>query len=73
IANKPVLELAREVTVSGDGLVHTFKLRDDAYFHNGRRMTADDIIWTFTRLMDGAKAYPGARFARLIKGAVDVE
>lgn len=72
-ANKPVLELAREVTVSGDGLVHTFKLRDDAYFHNGRRMTADDIIWTFTRLMDGAKAYPGARFARLIKGAVDVE
>ena len=72
-ANKPVLELAREAQVSGDGLVHTFKLRDDAYFHNGRRMTADDIIWTYTRLMDAAKAFPGARYARIIKGAVDVE
>jgi peptide/nickel transport system substrate-binding protein len=71
--NKPVLELAREVSVSADGLVYTYKLRDDAYFHNGRRMTADDIIWSFTRLMDGAKAFPGARYVRMIKGAVDVE
>ena len=38
---KPVLELAKEDIVSGGGLVHTFKLRDDAYFHHGRRMTAD--------------------------------
>ena len=43
---KPVLELAKEDIVSGGGLVHTFKLRDDAYFHHGRRMTADDIIWS---------------------------
>jgi peptide/nickel transport system substrate-binding protein len=72
-ANKPVLELASAVTVSIDGLAHTFKLRDDAFFHHGRKMTADDVIWTFTRLMDGSKAYPGARFVRLIKGAVEVE
>ena len=72
-ANKPVLELATAVTVSDDGLVHTFKLRDDAFFHHGRKMTADDVIWTFTRLMDGSKAYPGARYVRIIKGAVDVE
>ena len=36
-------------------------------------MTADDVIWTFTRLMDGSKAYPGARYVRIIKGAVEVE
>ena len=36
-------------------------------------MTADDIIWSFTRIMDGSKGYPGARYVRLIKGAVDVE
>ncbi len=71
--NVPVLELAKSVSVSTDGLVHTFKLRDDAYFHNGRKMTADDLIWTYTRLMDGTKGFPGARFVRLIKGAVDVE
>lgn len=70
---KPVLELAKEVTVSGGGLVHTFKLRDDAYFHNGRKMTADDIIWSYNRIMDGTKAYPGARFVRLIEGAAEVE
>ena len=36
-------------------------------------MTADDIIWSFTRIMDGSKGYPGARYVRLIKGAIDVE
>ena len=53
--NKLVLELAKSVTVSDDGLVYTYKLRDDAYFHNGRKMTADDIIWSFTRIMDGTQ------------------
>jgi peptide/nickel transport system substrate-binding protein len=71
--NKLVLELATSVTASADGLVHTYKLRDDAYFHNGRKMTADDVIWSFTRIMDGSKGYPGARYVRLIKGATEVE
>jgi peptide/nickel transport system substrate-binding protein len=71
--SKLVLELAKSVSVSPDGLVYTYKLRDDAYFHNGRKMTADDIIWSYSRIMDGSKGYPGARYARLIKGAVDVE
>ncbi|MBF9234594.1 ABC transporter substrate-binding protein [Microvirga alba] len=71
--NKPVLDLAKSVDISADGLVYTYKLRDDAFFHHGRKLNADDIIWTFTRLMDGAKAYPGARSVRLIKGAVEVE
>jgi peptide/nickel transport system substrate-binding protein len=33
---EPALELAKEVTVSDDGMVYTFKLRDDAYFHHGK-------------------------------------
>lgn len=70
---KPVPELAKEVIVSGGGLVHTFKLRDDAYFHNGRKMTADDVIWSYNRIMDGTKAYPGARYVRIIEGAAAVE
>jgi len=70
---KLVLELAKSVTPSADGLTYTFKLRDDAYFHNGRKMTADDVIWSFTRIMDGSKGYPAARYVRIIKGAVDVE
>ena len=72
-ANKLELELAKSVAVSADGLTYTYKLRDDAFFHNGRKMTADDLIYSFTRIMDGSKGYPGARYVRLIKGAVDVE
>ena len=71
--NKPVLELAKSVSASPDGLTFTYKLRDDAYFHNGRKMTADDIIWSYNRIMDGTKGFPGARYVRIIKGAVDVE
>ena len=71
--NQPVLELAKEVKISGGGFVHTIKLRDDAFFHHGRKMTADDVIWSFNRIMDGKKAFPGARYVRLIKGATEVE
>jgi len=71
--NTPVLDLATEDKVSSDGLTHTYKLRNDVYFHNGRKMTADDIIWTYNHIMDGKKAYPGARSVRIIKGAVEVE
>jgi peptide/nickel transport system substrate-binding protein len=71
--NKLVLELAKSVTPSEDGVTYTFKLRDDAYFHNGRKMTADDIIWSYTRIMDGSKGYPAARYVRILKGAIDVE
>jgi peptide/nickel transport system substrate-binding protein len=71
--NKTVLDLGTSATVSGDGLVHTIKLRDNVFFHHGRKMTADDVIFTFNRLMDGKKGYPGARWVRIIKGAVDVE
>jgi peptide/nickel transport system substrate-binding protein len=71
--NKLVLELAKSVTPSEDGLTYTFRLRDDVYFHNGRKMTADDIIWSYTRIMDGSKGYPGAGAVRIIKGAVEVE
>src|SRR6476620_2603933 len=37
------------------------------------RMTADDLFWTYNRIMDGSKAFPGARYVRLIAGAAEVE
>jgi peptide/nickel transport system substrate-binding protein len=66
------LELASSVNVSADRKTYTYNLRE-AYFHNGKRLTADDIIYSFTRLMDSKKAYAGARWARLIEGAIAVE
>ena len=71
--NEIVPELATGVTTSADGLTHTIKLRQDAYFHHGRQMNADDVVYSLNRLMDGKKAYAGARWARFIKGAAEVE
>ena len=71
--SKLVPELIVSQSVSADGLTYTLKLRDNAYFHNGRKMTADDVIWSFTRVMDGSKGFAAARYVRIIKGAVDVE
>jgi len=73
VKGEPVLELATSVTVSNNGFTHTFKLRDDAFFHNGKKMTADDIIYSFNRIMDGKRAFAAARYVRIIKGAVEME
>lgn len=44
--------LATSWEVSDDGTVWTFQLRDDVVFHNGRAMTADDVVYTYERLLD---------------------
>jgi peptide/nickel transport system substrate-binding protein len=38
--------LAESYEVSGDGLVWTFKLRDDVTWHDGRPFTAGDIVFS---------------------------
>ena len=69
----PELELATDVGVSPNGRVFTYKLRQDAFFHHGRKMTADDVIFSYNRVMDPKKGQPGARFLRFIQGAVEME
>ena len=71
--SKPVLELAESVKVSPDQRVYVYKLLKNVKFHNGRGMTADDIIWSYNRIMSPKIASPAARYIRNIKGAVDVE
>ena len=39
-------ELAEEILASDDALVWTFKLKRGVEFHNGKTMTADDVIYT---------------------------
>lgn len=59
-----VPDLAHDWSMSEDGLVYTFYLRDDAVWHdlppvNGRNVTADDVIATFERIqtLPGHQAY----------------
>ena len=49
-------DLAAEYELSPDGLVWTFKIRDDAFFTDGERVTAEDVAFT----LETAKAAQGA-------------
>jgi ABC-type transport system substrate-binding protein len=44
-----VPDIAESFTVSTDGKVYTFRLRDNVTFHNGRRVTAQDVKWSLER------------------------
>jgi peptide/nickel transport system substrate-binding protein len=56
--NMPMPGLASKWSASSDGLVYTFHLRQGVKFHNGREMTADDVVYTYNRLMDPKTKYP---------------
>lgn len=61
-----VPRLAKEWTLSDNGMEITFKLRDDVKFHNGRGMTAKDVEFSFNRLKDAES--PRARDYANING-----
>lgn len=43
--------IATSHTVSDDGLTWTFKLRDGIKFHDGSALTAEDVVWSYQRLL----------------------
>lgn len=44
--------LASKWDISEDGKTYTFTLRDDVYFHNGQKMTADDVKYSYDLFLD---------------------
>ena len=42
--------LATEWTISDDGCTWHFTLRDDVYFHDGEKLTAEDVKYTYDRM-----------------------
>lgn len=45
-------DLAETYSVSEDGLKYTFTIRKDAVFHDGKPVTADDVIFTIGKATD---------------------
>ncbi|MDQ3191898.1 MAG: ABC transporter substrate-binding protein, partial [Bacteroidota bacterium] len=60
--------IASDWNISHDGLVYTFNLRNDVFFHDhevfengkGRKVTAYDFVHSFFRIVDSKIASPGA-------------
>jgi peptide/nickel transport system substrate-binding protein len=46
---RPIPMLAEGYTVSRDGLTYTFKLRQGVRFHNGKEMSAEDVVASLKR------------------------
>lgn len=66
--------IAKSWELDSAGIVYTFHLRDDVFFHDhplfdggkGRAVTAGDFVYSFSRILDPAIASPGAWvFARV--------
>jgi peptide/nickel transport system substrate-binding protein len=63
-----VPSVAKSWEVSNDRLTYTFHLRNDVYFHNsdcfiggkGRRMVANDVVYSLGRILDKNTASSGA-------------
>ena len=66
-------DVAQSWTISPDGLTYEFDLRQDAHFHNGRRITAQDFIYSFSRLLDSHRVPPGIiqDYLIIVDGATD--
>jgi len=54
---------------SRDGLVWTFHLRRGVKFHNGREVTADDFVYSFTRILDPKVGSGAAEVFLRVQGA----
>jgi peptide/nickel transport system substrate-binding protein len=57
--------LATGHTTSDDGLTVAFKLRDGVKFHDGSALTAEDVVWSFHRLLSIKKG-PAAAFLAVL-------
>ncbi len=58
--------LAASHTVSDDGLIWEFKLKPGIKFHDGSAMTAEDVVYSFRRVLALALAPAGA-FLKILK------
>ena len=63
---------AKSWTLSDDGLVYTFSLRDDIQWTDGKPVTAHDFVFAFQRLMDPATAAEYAYLQYTISNAEEI-
>ncbi len=69
--------LADSFNIDASGTIYTFHLNQNAFFHDndcfenrvGRKVTADDVVYSFNRIIDSQVASPGSW---IFKGKIDL-
>jgi peptide/nickel transport system substrate-binding protein/oligopeptide transport system substrate-binding protein len=61
--------VAESWTISPDGRTYTFRLREGAVFHNGRTVTAADVVYSFERILRKETNSPRRFLLEPIEGA----
>ena len=65
--------LAESMSMSEDGLELTFRLRDDARWHDGTPVTADDVVWSVEMYMDPALAYANSQYFQFVESVEKID
>ena len=63
--------IAESWEISDDGLTYTFKLRDDVVFHNGEKLTSDDVVFSAERGL--VSAYTASTFGLYCESAEAID
>lgn len=69
---QPAASLAKSGTVSKDGKTWTFKLRSNAKWSNGEKITAQDFVYSWRRTINPKTASPYAYLFSGIKNADEI-
>ncbi len=62
--------VAESWTISEDGLVYTFKIRQGIKFHTGRTLTAEDVSFSMNRCLTIGTGYGGFLWSPFVQSAV---
>ena len=69
---KVVPAVAESWAISADGKTYTFKIRKGGTFHNGKPITAADVVYSFERILKKETGSPFASRFALIKSVTAV-
>lgn len=63
--------LAHTIEIAGDRRSVAFELREDARWHDGRPVTADDVVWTFETLRTQGRPFYRAYWADVTEAVAE--
>jgi peptide/nickel transport system substrate-binding protein len=57
-ASNIIPRLAKDWSISDDGLTYTFNLQSGVTFHDGSKFSSSDVLWSFERLRNPESGFP---------------